>query len=203
MSLERDLDARLQKPSVVCVVGSPRAAGNTATLVDAAIAEFVRHGASCEKVMLADYRIMPCEGHDNCAELSACPLDDDAPFLLDKVYSADLVVFATPVYYEDVSGQMKVFIDRNCHNYSHEIWLKAKSVGLIAVAESSGLDETIATLRRYVAFSTNGRLQPFVVTGKAAKLGDAARDTELLAAVKKMAAAMMAEFGTQRATVSA
>ena len=53
--------------SVVCVVGSPRAAGNTSYLVDVAIEEFERRGARCEKLMLADYRILPCEGHDDCA----------------------------------------------------------------------------------------------------------------------------------------
>ena len=83
------------RPNVVCVVGSPRA-GNTSFLVDAAIDEFERRSARCEKIMLADFRILPCEGHDDCAELPVCPLQDDMPLLLRKVYEADLVLFASP-----------------------------------------------------------------------------------------------------------
>lgn len=192
MSTPSDMGAPSDRPTVVCVVGSPRPAGNTSYLVDVAIDEFARRGARCEKILLSEYRIMPCEGHDDCADLAACPIDDDTSLVLDKVYSADAVLLASPVYYEDVSGQMKVFIDRNCHNYSHEIWLQARAVGLLAVAESTGLYETIDTLRRYVSFSSNGTLRPFVVTGKAAKMGDIAGDADTIAAVKKMVAAMMA-----------
>jgi multimeric flavodoxin WrbA len=179
-------------PSVVCVVGSPRVTGNSSYLVDVAIEEFERRGARCEKLMLADYRILPCEGHDDCAELPACPLEDDMPRLLQKVYDADLVVFASPSYYEDVSGQMKIFIDRNCHHYNHEVWLKARAVGLIAVAESTGLGKVAGTLRRYVAFSSNGSLKPVVACGLAAKIGDAASNERLMADVRRMAGTMMA-----------
>lgn len=182
-------------PSVVCVVGSPRAAGNSSYLVDVAIEEFERRGGRCEKLMLADYRVLPCEGHDDCAELPACPLEDDMPKLLQKVYEADLVVFASPSYYEDVSGQMKVFIDRNCHNYNHEVRLKARAVGLIAVAESTGLGKVAGALRRYVAFSSDSRLKPAVACGLASKIGDAARNDKLIADVRRMAATMMGAAG--------
>ena len=136
------------RPVVVAVVGSPRAAGNTSYLVDVALDELARRGLVVEKIMLGEYRVLPCEGHDECEDLAACPLDDDAGTILERMYGADGLILATPVYYEDVSGQMKIFIDRNCFNNYHEIWLRARSVGLIAVAESTGLDETIDSLRR-------------------------------------------------------
>jgi multimeric flavodoxin WrbA len=182
-------------PSAACVVGSPRAAGNTSYLVDVAIDESERRGARCEKLMLVDFRILPCEGHDDCAELPACPLADDMPLLLRKVYGADLVLLASPSYYEDVTGQMKVFIDRNCHNYNHEVWLKARAVGLIAVAESTGLGRVVETLRRYVAFSSDGRLKPLVACGLASRIGDAANNAKLSAAVRRLAAAMTESAG--------
>ena len=183
------------QPSVVCVVGSPRAAGNTSCLVDVAIDEFERRGARCEKLMLADYRILPCEGHDDCARLADCPLEDDMPLLLRKVYEADLLLLASPSYYEDVTGQMKVFIDRNCHNYNHGVWLKARVVGLVAVAESTGLGKVIDTLRRYVAFSSDGRLKPLVACGLASRIGDAAKNDKLIADVRRLAARMMESAG--------
>jgi len=178
------------RPYVMAIVGSPRANGNTSYLVDAAVNELEQRAVRCEKVMLADYHILPCEGHDECEDLAACPLDDEAAPILEKMYAADGLILATPVYYEDVSGQMKVFIDRNCFNNYHEIWLKAKTVGLIAVAESTGLDETVDSLRRFVSLSSNTRLKPLSATGFAYRVGDAAGNEALVASVRRLAREM-------------
>ena len=86
---------------------------------------------------------------------------------------------------------MKVFIDRNCHNYNHAVWLEARAVGILAVAESTGLGRVFASLRRYVAFSSDGRLKPLVACGLASRIGDAANNPQLIAAVRRLAARMM------------
>ena len=177
-------------PRVVAIVGSPRANGNTSYLVDVAIAELGRHGITGDKILLSEYRVLPCEGHDECGDLASCPLDDDTAMLLDKMYAAEGLILATPVYYEDVSGQMKVFIDRNCFNNYHETWLTSRAVGLIAVAESTGLDETVDSLRRFIALSSNAALKPLSATGFAYRLGDAAANEALVASVTEMAAEM-------------
>lgn len=177
-------------PGVVAIVGSPRAAGNTSYLVDVALDELARRGLAVEKIMLSEYHVLPCEGHDECEDLAVCPLDDDAGTILARMYGADGLILATPVYYEDVSGQMKIFIDRNCFNNYHEIWLQARSVGLIAVAESTGLDETIDSLRRFVALSSDKKVKPLSATGLAYREGDAAGNAALVAAVREMARAM-------------
>ena len=121
------------QPLVVAVVGSPRRGGNTAVLVAAALGELSARGARCETVFLAQHDIAPCLAHDGCAEFAACPLGDDAASVLDQVYAADCLVLASPVYYENVSAQMKAFIDRNLFRYSHDEWLRATAIGLIAV----------------------------------------------------------------------
>jgi multimeric flavodoxin WrbA len=180
------------RPIVVAVVGSPRAAGNTSYLVDVALDELAHRGLAVEKIMLGEHRVLPCEGHDECEDLAVCPLDDDAGAILDHMYGADGLILATPVYYEDVSGQMKIFIDRNCFNNYHEVWLRARSVGLIAVAESTGLDETIDSLRRFVALSSDKKVEPLSATGVAYREGDAAGNAALVAAVREMARAMAA-----------
>ena len=181
-------------PSVVAVVGSPRAAGNTSYLVDIALDELASAGFAVEKIMLSEHRVLPCEGHDECEDLSVCPLDDDAGAILERMYAADGLILATPVYYEDVSGQMKVFIDRNCFNNYHEVWLQARSVGLIAVAESTGVDEAVDSLRRFVALSSDKKVKPLSVTGLAYRAGDAVGNGPLIAAVRDMAHTMAAEL---------
>ena len=60
---------------------------------------------------------------------------DDATRVLDQVYAADGLNLASPVYYENVSSQMKAFIDRNVFRYYHDEWLMTKIVGKMAVVD--------------------------------------------------------------------
>ena len=182
------MDGPSEAVSVVAVVGSPRAGGNTSLLVDAALAELEGAGAVVRKVMLCDYAIAPCSGHEECATFGVCPHRDDADAVLDAVYAADGLILATPVYYENVSAQMKAFIDRNVFRYNREQWLAARAVGLLAVAMESGLDDTLAALRRYVALSTDHEV-PMVSAGVYADgLGVVADMPEALDAARTLGA---------------
>jgi multimeric flavodoxin WrbA len=172
---------------VVAVVGSPREHGNSSLLVDVVLDELARRGLRVEKLMLGERRVAGCLGHDDCAERRVCALGDDASDILDAVYAADGLILATPVYYENVSAQMKAFMDRNVFRYAHEEWLRASVVGLVAVTAETGLDETLAALRRYVALSTDGEVPTFSMGGYADTVGSAAEKPELLAAARKLA----------------
>ena len=175
------------RPHVVAVVASPRRNGNTATLAEATLERLTALGCRCETLALSGLRIAPCDAHDDCAARAACVHHDDAARALDLVYAADGLLLATPVYYEDVSAQMKLFIDRNYFPYAHDQWLPAKVVGLIAVTAETGLDETLATLRRYVALSTKHDVPTCGMSGYADDRGAAAADLELLAAARRLA----------------
>ena len=73
-----------------------------------------------EIVTLSDYRLGSCRGCRVCFEKGEefCPLKDDRDVLMDKIEASDGVVFATPNYSWDMSGIMKIFLDRfgfACH----------------------------------------------------------------------------------------
>jgi multimeric flavodoxin WrbA len=180
-----------QAPLVVAVVGSPRAAGNTSLLVDAALAELERRGVRVHKVLLGEQIVGPCVGHEDCARFKVCPQRDDAEAVLDLVYQADGLLLATPVYYENVTAQMKAFMDRNVFRYSHDEWLPARVVGLLAVTAETGLDDALDAMRRYVALSTVGEVSTFSCGVFADGLdpdgrGAAARQPEALAAARTL-----------------
>jgi multimeric flavodoxin WrbA len=185
------------RPRIVAVIGSPRRHGNTAALVDAALEELERRGCSCTRIALAALRIDACDGHANCGERAACPHDDDMPGVLEQVYGADGLVLASPVYYENVSGQMKTFIDRNATRYYHEQWLAPKVVGLIAVAAESGLDDTLAALRRFVVLSSPDELPVLSLGGVADQPGEAAANVELMAEARALGRAMAERLGRE------
>ena len=67
-----------------------------------------------ELVTLSDYRIGTCRGCRLCFDKGeeACPLQDDRDVLIDKIAASDGVVFASPNYSFQVSGMLKVFLDR-------------------------------------------------------------------------------------------
>jgi multimeric flavodoxin WrbA len=182
------------RPKVVAVIGSPRRRGNTATLVDAALEELENSGCECTRIVLADKRIEFCSGHVYCGE-RACPHDDDMAGILEQVYAADGLILATPIYYENVSGQMKTFMDRNAARNYHEQWLAPKVVGLIAVAAESSADDTLAAMRRFVALSNPEEPPVVALGGLADKPGDAAQDAELMARARALGRSMAERLG--------
>ena len=171
-------------PHVVGVLGSPRRNGNCAALLRAAMAELELRGATVETIHLSAHDIRYCAGHDDCADRERCAILDDAPALLDRLYEADAVVLASPVYTDNVSGQMKVCLDRACHDYSRGRRLKARVIGLVTVADSTGLDDALAAMTRALAFIGREGVPAFSVKGYATLKGDAEKDRGLMEAAR-------------------
>jgi len=94
---------------------SPRTEnGNTHRMVREFAAGAEEAGATVENIFLADLEIRPCRGCFACWQRTpgTCIYTDDMPELLRKFPESDLVVFATPLYVDNVSGIMKLFMDR-------------------------------------------------------------------------------------------
>lgn len=95
--------------------GSPKAErGNTAVMVQAFLEGARASGAETEVIYLAHKRIHPCTGCYTCwlKTPGQCVIPDDMSEILPKLRGSDLVVFATPVYVDNVTGIMKNFMDR-------------------------------------------------------------------------------------------
>ena len=95
--------------------GSPRGArGNTHFMAKEFMQGAEEAGAEVENVFLVEKAIKPCRGCFVCWRETPgkCIIDDDMAPLLEKVMASDVVVFATPLYVDNVSGIMKVFMDR-------------------------------------------------------------------------------------------
>jgi multimeric flavodoxin WrbA len=155
---------------VVAIVGSPHADGNTSYLVDETLKEIAAQGIETEKIVLGQYVVNACLGHEKCGTFSACKIKDDAPAIIKKYNEADGVILASPVYFFDVTAQMKAFIDRNFFTFTHEGKRKARYAGLLVIGGGGGADETINTLK---AFAGLPEENVFIVSGyhgdKAAK----------------------------------
>ena len=97
---------------VLIISSSPRKGGNSETLA-AAFAEGAREaGNQVETVYLRKKQVGFCKGCLACLKLGHCVIQDDAVEIAAKMHDADVLVFATPVYYYSVSGQLKTMLDR-------------------------------------------------------------------------------------------
>ena len=100
---------------VLLLNGSPRD-GNTKFAVETigeSIAENIS-GAETEILNVAYKKISACMGCDVCKQepKGFCIFDDDMNEINEKVGAADMIVFASPVYWWGISAQLKTVIDR-------------------------------------------------------------------------------------------
>ncbi len=172
---------------ILAIVGSPRPKGNTSYLVDQALQEAAAQGLETEKIILSQYKVNPCQGHDNCSSFSVCKQDDDAPWILDKFCNADGIILGSPVYYYNMTAQMKAFVDRNYFLYRHNISPRMVCAGLIIIGGSAGLEHTVRALRRFVKLSADIPDDRIVIlSGCASKPGEVKNDAALIEEARRL-----------------
>lgn len=116
---------------IVIINGSARK-GNTLAAINA-------FGKGAEEkneieILAADkLQIAPCKGCGVCQCHKGCVDKDDTNPVINKIVAADIILFATPVYWWGISAQLKMVIDK-C--YCRGMQLKGKKTGLIVVGGS-------------------------------------------------------------------
>ena len=97
---------------ILIISSSPRKGGNSETLAAAFAKGAQEAGHQVETVFLREKQVGFCKGCFACLKLGHCVIQDDAVEIAAKMHDADVLVFATPVYYYCVSGQLKTMLDR-------------------------------------------------------------------------------------------
>ncbi len=97
---------------VLIITTSIRAKSNSDILAEKVAAGAKDAGHDVETVSLKDKTIGFCKGCLACQKTQQCVIKDDASSIAEKVKEADTLVFATPIYYYEMSGQMKTLLDR-------------------------------------------------------------------------------------------
>jgi len=99
--------------NIVVLSGSPRKEGNTERLSAAFISSAQSTGKKVIAFRAADMKIGGCKGCEHCfVEKGICVQKDDMLPILEALKSADAIVFVSPIYYFDMSAQLKLAIDR-------------------------------------------------------------------------------------------
>lgn len=151
---------------ILAINGSPRTIrSNTRRLAQFVLDGSAETGAKTEMIDLCDLSVTPCIACEGCSFNGICVFDDDVPALVERMKEADGLVFVSPVYIDNVSGQMKVFFDRLADAIHYQI-LAGKYGCSVSTTHTSGGDEVVAYLNHvfnYLAVVSVGGLS--VATG--------------------------------------
>lgn len=118
---------------IVLLMGSPNLDGSTSILSDSFIKGAESAGHTVERFDLDTLDINPCTGCVYCGYEGPCVQKDDNEILRSAILGADMIVFATPLYYYGMSAQLKTAIDRFCA-YNSSINRKHLKSALLTVA---------------------------------------------------------------------
>ena len=97
---------------ILIVSTSPRANSNSEALAKAFARGAQEAGHEAELISLRGRTVNFCRGCFVCQEKQRCVIRDDADEICQKALKADVLVFATPIYYYEMSGQLKTLLDR-------------------------------------------------------------------------------------------
>ena len=122
---------------VIVISTSLRKGSNSDMLADQFAEGAKAAGHEVEKISLVGKDIQFCRGCMACQKLGRCVIQDDVNAIMARVLESDVVVWATPIYYYEMSGQMKTLIDRM--NAMYEQDYRFRDVYLLTTAAE---DET-------------------------------------------------------------
>ena len=186
-------------PSVVAVVGSPRRQEQHRG-ARRRRARGARRGRRRLRDHLPQPEVtsQPCFAHDALRRLlPRARWTTTRRSVLERVYAADCLLLGTPVYYENVSAQMKAFMDRNLFRYSHDAVVARQGPSAWSRSPPRRVSQDdarrAAALRRRSA--TEGEVPVVSCGGYAGDAGVAAGDEALLARGRDLGRALARELG--------
>jgi multimeric flavodoxin WrbA len=193
---------------VVAICGSPRAKGNTATLLEALLEGAREEGAETTRFDPARMKIADCNAGDEClvsAEAS-CKIEDDMRAVYAALARAEAWVFGTPVYHANVTGTLKTVIDRLYAFYTNEggewrLGLPGRRSGAVVVVQADPERETPQRVAEYleqILRSYNADPIGRIAESNLSKPGDAAARPDLLARAKELGRELARAAGRER-----
>lgn len=114
--------------NVLVIKSSLRPGSNSDLLADSFAEGASSAGHTVESISLKDHEIRFCRACYGCLSNHRCIMHDSAAGIISKMYKADVIAFATPVYFYGMSAQLKALLDRTVSIYGtdpafHKIYL--------------------------------------------------------------------------------
>ena len=99
---------------IIGLCGSAAPKSSTKKLIETALEAAIEKGAAVEYINIAKLNFKGCLGCNECKkdQTKFCSLNDDMSALYAKLNEADVILLGSPIYFGDITGQSKCFVDR-------------------------------------------------------------------------------------------
>ena len=165
---------------VVVISTSIRANSNSEDLAKSFADGATFAGNEVDFITLKDKQISFCKGCLACQQTGKCVIKDDVTKIMDKVIDSDIVVWATPIYYYEMSGQMKVLIDRLNPMFSMDY--KFRDVYFLATAAEDGehvYEKALSGLNGWIDCFDKAKLKGYFFCGGVTMGGEISENIKL------------------------
>lgn len=165
---------------VIIISSSLRRNSNSERLAAAFAQGAEKAGNETELISLAGRKLGFCTGCLSCQKTFHCYQKDDGAVLCEKIGNADVVVFATPIYYYGISGQLKTLLDRCNPLFPQEYHFRDVYLLMAAADDNPHTPErTISGLTGWIDCFPKARLAGVVFAGGVTEAGDIENHKEL------------------------
>lgn len=160
LSTKKDAMKKTTDLLAVGIAGSPRKRGNSSALLRAYLDGTSLEGFNTEFIYLNGMIFRGCQACDRCVEGKSCSVRDDLNSIFSVLQKAHIWAMASPIYYDGVSGQLKMFFDRLRFTTYDPHKLKGPRRGLLIVTYEDDRKkeyfETASQLANYFNWNDRG-----------------------------------------------
>ena len=188
---------------LLCIQGSPRKDGNTATLTSIFAEEAEGMGIEVEFINIADKDISPCIECGTCEEKGFCPIEDDMQKIYPLFVKADFILIGTPMFFYAPPAQLKALIDRSQALWARRYIFKLSDPGrlwrkgfMIALGATKGknLFEGANLIAKYFFDAVGAEYLGFLGYRKIEKKGDINKHPKAIDEVREKARELLVPY---------
>ena len=137
---------------IVGIAGSPRKQGNSTILLNHVLRGAEEKGAQrLPTIHLNDLTFKGCQNCGGCDDTGVCILKDDLALVYESLREANIWVLSSPIYFDGISGQLKLFFDRLFCFTKKKLPAKRRAVFVIAY-EDKKRDDYVKNMRVYQSY---------------------------------------------------
>ncbi len=159
--------------NVLVISSTLRKNGNSEVLAKEFAKGAAQNGNNVEFITLQEKEIKFCKGCLVCQKLQTCVIKDDSNEIVEKMKNADVIAFASPIYYYEMSGQLKTLLDRGNPLFTSDY--KFTDIYFLATAadtSSHAADIAINGIQGWIACFAKAQLKGTLLGAGAEALGD-------------------------------
>jgi len=159
--------------NVLVISSTLRKNGNSEVLAKEFLRGAKEAGNNVEFVSLQDKEIKFCKGCLACQKLGTCAIKDDSNEIVEKMKNADVIAFASPIYYYEMAGQLKTLLDRANALYASDY--KFRDIYFLATAgdtSSHAIDIALNGIKGWVMCFAKAQLKGAVLGAGVNAVGD-------------------------------